>query len=554
MIKYASPLVIPIRGGPACLHRNKNSTRESTAAARLLGSNCWLASCAMRSSLLIASATFVIFTLAPAYGNDICRPQRKEPAGCFDLRLARDYEKWERWKEAEQEYIQAGRTGAPCVRKEALEAIQKLRAHRPKDESNFEFELGQDYSARGALTEAEQHYSVAGKDRTEVERKNAREAIKAARQHENFNFELALARHYSELGAWKEAEQHYSAAGNVGTADQRREVVEDILAIRELTNSERAERAQEDRPRAPPKVLNPNIELALAQQYLELGAWEEAKQHYSAAANVGTEDQRKKAQEKIATIPQGRNSDGGADPQAPSLHPDFELALAKQYLEEGAWKEAEVHYSAAGVDESDEEKRQNALNGVKIARERAWLGILGLEGYAEIANNMSEKIDHFFGLLARLLGLTLFAIALLSIAHFLHRYYGGIAIMPFDVSQGTEAERLSFAFARAREKLRQGEKPRPEFFLPIDDIDFPEALDIGDVKLPLAAVIRPLKRAKIRVKGSWVIGGEAKATINRRHWFFGYKKDGDVLPPPRLPPQARWQEHLCWGPGSRRIW
>src|SRR5262249_31760689 len=80
-----------------------------------------------------------------ASSKDVCRPQRNEPNGCFDLRLARKLEEWERWKEAEQEYIQAGRIGAACVRKEAFEALQRLKQHRPKDEDNFEFELGETY-------------------------------------------------------------------------------------------------------------------------------------------------------------------------------------------------------------------------------------------------------------------------------------------------------------------------------------------------------------------------------------------------------------------------
>src|SRR5262249_28900731 len=149
---------------------------------------------------------------------DICRERRSQPAGCFDLQIARKYEEWGRWKEAEQEYIQAGRSGVPCVRKLALAAIQELRKHRPPDESNFELELAATYSRAGAAKEAEQHYMAAGKDRTEDERNKALTGIDSVRKSDNFNVELALAQLYSRLGAHREVEQHYTAAAKDGTA------------------------------------------------------------------------------------------------------------------------------------------------------------------------------------------------------------------------------------------------------------------------------------------------------------------------------------------------
>jgi len=82
----------------------------------------------------------------------------------FDLDLARQYEKQSRWKEAEQEYLQVGRIGAPCIKKEALAAIERLSVHRPSDEESLESELGKLYEDIEDWKDAEQHYSAAAKD------------------------------------------------------------------------------------------------------------------------------------------------------------------------------------------------------------------------------------------------------------------------------------------------------------------------------------------------------------------------------------------------------
>ena len=104
----------------------------------------------------------------------------------FDLKVARFYEQQERWKEAEQEYLQAGRIGAPCVKKEAIAAIQRLKNHRPSEAENFEFDLAELYKERGAWKEAEQHYAVAAKDAPKPVRDRALSGIKEARDHRRF--------------------------------------------------------------------------------------------------------------------------------------------------------------------------------------------------------------------------------------------------------------------------------------------------------------------------------------------------------------------------------
>ncbi len=106
-----------------------------------------------------------------------------QPAGMFDLQVARLYENLHRWKEAEQEYLQAGRIGAPCVKKEVLAAIERLKIHRASDEENFEFELGKVYKDSHRWKEAEQHYTAAAKDAPKPVRDQALEDVKRVREH-----------------------------------------------------------------------------------------------------------------------------------------------------------------------------------------------------------------------------------------------------------------------------------------------------------------------------------------------------------------------------------
>lgn len=183
--------------------------------------------------LQAAQVQRVLAQAEPTIGQDICRDQRNEPRGCFDLRLARNFEEWGRWKEAEQEYIQAGRIGAPCVRKEAIQAIRNLKQNRQKDAENFELEVGKKYSGEGSWKEAERHYSAAGTDSTTDERFEALNGITAARKAGRAeNFELSVADEYFKEGAWKEAEQYYLAAGKGTTADERNEALTGLKQAR----------------------------------------------------------------------------------------------------------------------------------------------------------------------------------------------------------------------------------------------------------------------------------------------------------------------------------
>jgi hypothetical protein len=116
---------------------------------------------------------FLVVTLAVPFnvqtqGSSPCdaagQPPGDRPAGAFDLELAKRYEKMSRWKEAEQEYIQAARVGAPCIAKEALAAVERLKFNRASDDQVFDLDLARKYEAMHEWKDAEQHYAAAGKD------------------------------------------------------------------------------------------------------------------------------------------------------------------------------------------------------------------------------------------------------------------------------------------------------------------------------------------------------------------------------------------------------
>jgi hypothetical protein len=112
--------------------------------------------------ILVAAPTLKSEQVSPTVPNSTTG--HRQPQGAFDLDVARLYEKQFRWKEAEQEYLQAGRIGATCIKKEALAGIERLSAHRPADEESFESELGKLYEEIGDWKDAELHYSQAAKD------------------------------------------------------------------------------------------------------------------------------------------------------------------------------------------------------------------------------------------------------------------------------------------------------------------------------------------------------------------------------------------------------
>jgi len=116
----------------------------------------------------------------PAAGTST---EHSQPPGMFDLDVAKRYEKQSRWKEAEQEYLQAGRAGAPCVKREALSAFERISAHRRSDDEEFESELGKFYEDEHEWKEAEQHYAATAKDAPKSVRDRALENVARVHGH-----------------------------------------------------------------------------------------------------------------------------------------------------------------------------------------------------------------------------------------------------------------------------------------------------------------------------------------------------------------------------------
>jgi hypothetical protein len=144
-------------------------------------------------------------------------------------------------------------------------------------------------------------------------------------------------------------------------------------------------------------------------------------------------------------------------------------------------------------------------------------------------NNWNDKINHILGLpgtfIVAVAGLLIALSALFTTPLFFCRcvrYFRGVEILPFTVSEGSEAERLAFALAHARRSFATQQHNLPQeqvvdtFFMPGDEAVIPELVELGSVTLPLAAMLRPVLKPKIRVKGFCRIGGSAEAMIERR--------------------------------------
>src|SRR5262249_3441721 len=197
--------------------------------------------------------------------------------------------------------------------------------------------------------------------------------------------------------------------------------------------------------------------------------------------------------------------------------------------------EAEQHYSAAGKDGADRDTRREALEGVERARNEAWFRGW-FERIGEKLQDTTEKLDRFLGLPTRLIGIIGIISGLFILMYLAARRYARKEITQIRISQGSEAERpLLFAFTFAREKLRLLSQP-PYAYLDPDvvdrvsrifisgvDVDYPDAVKIGDFNVPLAALSRLIK-PKVLVTTYWKIGGPddgmARATIERKERGF----------------------------------
>lgn len=391
------------------------------------------------------------------------------------------------WTDAEKHYAAAGKDGTEEQRKQILSGIQAAR----QNEVNFKIALGEMYFNNGWWKEAERHYTAAAVDGTEAQRKDAVKKIVSAHER-NAKFELRQGDRYFGKGWWKEAERHYAAAAAEGTEAQR----EDALA--------KAASAHEK---------DVDYEFALGDIYFDKGSWKEAEKHYVAGGREGTDARREAALAKI------KAAHGKCKPPDPDCN--FELNLGDHYLEESAWKEAEVHFAAAGKDVSDAE-RKLAVDGIAKARRGSLRG--------SWAGGWGETFDNFREVAARAASIP-GVIAILGIValgwypYYLFRRI--VQVAPYEVSMGSEAGRpLSFAFFKARDALRTVGRP-PAVFLPGIDAGVPDTLEIADLRLPLRLVSRLVKKPRVRVTADWRVGkptGEARALIKRRRRGFSYRQ------------------------------
>lgn len=138
---------------------------------------------ALELLVLVLLCSGLLHAQAGQNGSAVSGPADALPAHVFDLEAARRYEKQSRWKEAEQEYLQAGRTGEPWVKEEALAALDRLGAHRSADYENFDFELGKMYEDDHKWKDAEQHYVAAAKDAPKPVRDRLLLDVERVRKH-----------------------------------------------------------------------------------------------------------------------------------------------------------------------------------------------------------------------------------------------------------------------------------------------------------------------------------------------------------------------------------
>ncbi len=103
--------------------------------------------------LLVASMFFVSST-SPAAKKELKAPCPDGPKE-FHLRVGSQYASQKLFEKAEKEYLAAGESACPDVRKQALDGLRQLWS-APEDQ---ELELGRFYESQGLWTEAEAHFS-----------------------------------------------------------------------------------------------------------------------------------------------------------------------------------------------------------------------------------------------------------------------------------------------------------------------------------------------------------------------------------------------------------
>ncbi len=201
----------------------------------------------------------------------------------------------------------------------------------------------------------------------------------------------------------------------------------------------------------------------------------------------------------------------------PTAPGEFELQTAREYEKSGRWKDAEQMYLQAGR-AGNTAAKQEALAGIGRVREK--------QRFSEAV----ETFDRWIGYVARVVGLFVLGWIVWRLATISR----GIRIAAFSSSDENIGKRLSFWICFVRDQLISAE-PRldispalmeiPYVLLPGLEDEIPDPakdVEIGGTRLPLGDLLNLLRRPRVKVLGSWVVGtssGRIYAEVRRRNWF-----------------------------------
>ncbi len=257
-------------------------------------------------------------------------------------------------------------------------------------------------------------------------------------------------------------------------------------------------------------------QMELAALYERLHAWHEAEAQFVAAAQGPSEELRKQALQGIERVL--KFAAGSSDSSS--------LKLAEFYEGQQMWNDAETHYLAAAKDASGEVRRL-ALEGLNRVRDR-------------IPRNRLEYNEQWFdilsGLVARVLAVVFFAVAVFLVAGSLYKVWNRIQVIPFAASSEAAGSQIIFWLGHLQTTVRSATAlPSaarvdllPYLRLPELEEQLPDLgeIAIAGVKFSIRELLHRLVLPRVRVTGGWITGasqGKAFARFERRRKFSRYE-------------------------------